>query len=245
MLYDPSRRWVHKGSCRTVDPERFFTAGHNQPMRSPAPAVQAVWDEAKKICSFCPVLELCRRDTLGEEFGVWGGRDEHERHLLRRSLWRRAAKWAPELRLEWGEHLYALRIQKVPWTRIRSMTGVGEKLGDELVQEWQEHRRARAERARAKVVDLPLPDLMPVLSFPVTPGRAHGWVRHNGLVNDAHYRGQTADGCWFFMSLYAGGRHNSHVWVAAENVRLYSPQAPVIREYVGRPDREEPTRQAG
>lgn len=45
--------------------------------------VQAAWDEAKKICSFCPVASECRRDTLGEEYGVWGGLDEHERYLVR------------------------------------------------------------------------------------------------------------------------------------------------------------------
>jgi WhiB family redox-sensing transcriptional regulator len=245
VLYDATRKWVDQGSCRTVDPGRFFAPGAGQPNRSPVPAVQALWNEAKKICSFCPVMEQCRRDTLGEEYGVWGGVDEHERYLLRKRLPRRAAKWEPKLRLAWGENLYALRKQGVSWTRIRHMTGMSERLCLELIEDWREHLRIRAEQAAAKVVDLPLPELRTGPEFPATPGRCHGWVRHNSLVNDAHYRGQTADGAWVFMSLMAGGRHNSHVWVRAENVQLYRPQPPVILEYIGRPDRASPTAQAG
>ncbi|MFF3751759.1 WhiB family transcriptional regulator [Streptomyces sp. NPDC002018] len=148
-LYDPERRWIVRASCRTVDPERFFTTGPMAVSKPPTFATQQAWNEAKKICSFCPVLAECRRDTLGEEYGVWGGRDEHQRSLIRNRLSRTARKWPEERRLAWGKALHALQQQGVNWTRIRAMTGFGSVLGTKLIHE---HLKAGRPQARPSAV---------------------------------------------------------------------------------------------
>ncbi|MGW2513687.1 WhiB family transcriptional regulator [Streptomyces scopuliridis] len=241
MLYDPERRWVSQASCRTVSSKRFFPQGPPFPRMPPSDTVQAAWDEAKKICSFCPVLAECRRDTLGEEYGVWGGRDEHERFLVRGKLGRAAKKWPEERRLAWGRELRALQQQGVTWTRIRGMTGIASVLGTELIKEYLAAKKAAGDARRGAVVDLPLPELA---DFPATPGRRHAWVRHNHLVSDAHYRGQTADGQWIYVQLRAG-RGESQTWVRAADVHFYNPQPVQILEYIGRGTREESSQQAG
>ena len=40
----------------------------------------AEWEAAKKLCSVCPVRQLCLEGALaeGQVFGVWGGLDETE-----------------------------------------------------------------------------------------------------------------------------------------------------------------------
>lgn len=244
MLYDPERRWVNDGACRGEDPDLFFTSGTVPPRRSSGDgAIQAAWDEAKKVCHRCPVLEECRRDTLGEDFGVFGGRDERQRYLIRGRLRDKAKKWPPELRLAWGKEFQALRKQGVSWSSIRVMTGFPERLCHELIVEWASHCYAEAQRAAQVVVDLPLPESA-VPDPPAAPGRKHAWVRHSGVWADAHYRGETADGAWVLVQLKAG-KGASMKWIRAESVRIYYPQPAEILEYVGRPGREEPAQKAG
>lgn len=232
MLYDPTRRWINQALCRDIDPDVFFTVSTVQLGRTPTPDVQAAWNEAKKVCDRCPVFAECRRDTLGEEFGVWGGRDEHERHLERRKLATRAKRWPQELRLEWGQELARLREAEISWSDVRKMTGIGQTLSQQLIAEWREHVRPEPKKSMAKIVDLPLPDGP---DFPDTPGRRDCWVRHNSQVADAFYHGQTADGRWIRVQVKAG-RGNTLKWVRSENVRFHDPKPPVILEYVGRPD---------
>lgn len=46
--------------------------------------------EAKLICSTCPAIEPCREYGIeGKMYGIWGGTDEKERTLIRRSRARR------------------------------------------------------------------------------------------------------------------------------------------------------------
>jgi hypothetical protein len=63
--------------------------------------------------------------------------------------------------------------------------------------------------------------------FPDKPGMRHAWVRHNGRISDAIYRGQTATGVWIFVTVYSGHGHVNK-WVRAYNVRVYHPQPVVI-----------------
>ncbi|AWK08188.1 hypothetical protein DDQ41_03710 [Streptomyces spongiicola] len=100
MLYDPERRWLDRALCRTVHPDKFFAPNGSQLGRKPADVTQSIWDDAKAICRRCPVLEECRRDTKGEEYGVWGGVDEYERHRARERLakgsWKRWPEGTPQ-----------------------------------------------------------------------------------------------------------------------------------------------------
>lgn len=64
-----------RGACVVLDPDAMFVAG-------------AAQNQAKLICSGCPIRLDCLADALGSrtEFGVWGGMTERERRkLLRRS----------------------------------------------------------------------------------------------------------------------------------------------------------------
>lgn len=236
MLYDPERRWIDKATCRSMDSERFFTETGPLPGKAPSVDIQAHWDKAKLICGRCPVMTECRRDSLGEEAGVWGGLDEWQRWKLRKRLPRAAERWPAELRLEWGGALHRLRTQDVSWTRIRTMTGISDGLAAGLIEEYLADKLARAEARRAAIVDLPLPELVPeALSFPPEDGRRHLWVFHNNVYADAHYRGETADGAWVHVQVKAG-RGNSMKWIRRSRCRIYNPQPIQIHTYVGRPD---------
>lgn len=235
MLFDPERRWISRAICRPEDWKIFFPPAAVAADRPASPAVQAAWNRAKALCEQCPALTECRRDTLGEEDGVWGGKDPKQRFYERRSLRKRAKGWAPELRMEWARELWRLRTGGVSWTSIRLMTGIPAGLAEELVWEYRQYLAEQSEPA-PKVVDLPLPEVVATPTpFPPKPGRRHGWVRNGPLIADAWYRGQTPDGKWLLMTHYSG-RGNVYKWLKASDVQLYRPQPVVILRYGGRPD---------
>lgn len=80
----PGASWEDAAACAQADPALFFPEdGH---------ADQA--GEAKSVCRSCPVRAECLNHALtsGEEFGIWGGTTERERHRMKhRSALREAA----------------------------------------------------------------------------------------------------------------------------------------------------------
>jgi WhiB family redox-sensing transcriptional regulator len=70
--------WRDNAACREADPEIFF------PVYGSGRSTSAT-DEAKSICSTCPVHIACRDFALdaGEDHGVWGGLSIHERRKAR------------------------------------------------------------------------------------------------------------------------------------------------------------------
>lgn len=185
----------------------------------------------------CPVLAECRRDTLGEIHGVWGGLNPLDRQKERTRLKQVVRTWPESRRLEWGKELHRLREAGEAWRDIQQVSGMPMNPGEALIAEWQRHKPDRAE-----VVDLPLPEPEPEAArrppFPGRPGRRHAWARHNGLVSDAWYRGQTPDGAWINVTTEAG-RGQSHKWLRKEDVHLYRPQAVIVLNFPGRPDTDE------
>lgn len=83
-LPDPiqeSYQWQHRGACRGVDPETFFS-----PETERGPRRRNREAQAKALCARCPVVVECLDHalTVREQFGVWGGLNQTEReHLLR------------------------------------------------------------------------------------------------------------------------------------------------------------------
>ncbi|NIK61326.1 WhiB family transcriptional regulator [Kribbella shirazensis] len=72
-------RWLHRGACRTEDPELFF------PIGTSGPALHQI-EAAKQICGHCEVVDDCLEWALhtGQAAGVWGGLSEDERRDLKR-----------------------------------------------------------------------------------------------------------------------------------------------------------------
>lgn len=66
--------WVEHAACSGVNPDLFF------------PDRGASLVDAQRVCACCPVRVDCLEYALetGEKFGVWGGKSERERRLLRR-----------------------------------------------------------------------------------------------------------------------------------------------------------------
>lgn len=79
--------WRFRAACRDADPELFF------PIGSSGPALLQVQD-AKALCSNCPVQEQCRQWALdfGEDAGVWGALSEDERRAIKQPTARRRAR---------------------------------------------------------------------------------------------------------------------------------------------------------
>lgn len=63
--------WRDRAVCRGCDPDLFF------PERGES------CFEAKLVCSHCPVQAECLEAGLMESVGVWGGKSERERRVLR------------------------------------------------------------------------------------------------------------------------------------------------------------------
>jgi hypothetical protein len=210
----------------------LFFGGAGQPGRSPSQKIQEQWNQAKTVCAQCPVLLQCRRDTLGEEYGVFGGLDENERWRVRRKLPKLAAKWPQEKRMAWARILKGMRDQGMTLRDIFTATGFSAPFTERLIEELEQSAEPPAE-----VVQLPAspeagqhkPD------FPEVRGQRDAWVRHDTRIADGWYVSQTADGKWFRFNCWSG-RGNVRKWFAAEDVVIYRPQVPVIAEYAGRPD---------
>lgn len=233
MLYDPERRWVVKALCKGADTGLFFVDAGN-PAKKPSAATQRFWDTIKEdYCEACPVLAECRRDTLGEMYGVWGGRDQYERSQLRVRLAKAIKGWPEEERLTWGKELHRLRSSGLVFRDIQRMTGIPEVPAAYLIKVWVAHQEAaEAAALAAPAPEPPAPEpAQPPEPFPRSPGSRHCWVRNNGIIQDAFYRAETEDGAWVLVQLSNRGRSSAVIkWIAVDDVDLYNPQARVVRK---------------
>lgn len=80
-MIDIYRRWVTRAAC-SDHPTNIFFPESKVPGGREAPKKHD-WDKAKRVCARCPVMAECRRDHLGETWGVWGGLDPEQRKELR------------------------------------------------------------------------------------------------------------------------------------------------------------------
>ena len=70
-----SAEWRDLGACRALDPDLFYP-NRGEPV-----------DLAKAICAECPVSSECLDWALRHErLGIWGGKSERERRVIRRQL---------------------------------------------------------------------------------------------------------------------------------------------------------------
>ena len=71
-----TQSWRSAGRCRGSDPAIFY----------PPPEDEILAEEAKMICTTCPVRQPCLEHALStrEKHGVWGGLTERERRRVLR-----------------------------------------------------------------------------------------------------------------------------------------------------------------
>jgi hypothetical protein len=244
MLYDPLRRYLKDAACTDPADRKLFFAPCSSVRRKPSDKTQEAWDRAKEICGLCPVMHQCRRDTLGEAEGVWGGLDPFQRWKIRQALTKAVRRWPRDRRLRWGEELHRLRTGGTVFREIQKMTGIPESPAMYLIREWERHLRDLESREPAQVVELKPVELEPGAAgrkppFPETDGRRHLWARSSGIVRDCWYVGQTEDNAWIFVLIDGRGRrYSSRKWIRAEDVRIYRSQAVTVMEYANRPDRK-------
>ncbi|AZM92743.1 MULTISPECIES: WhiB family transcriptional regulator [unclassified Streptomyces] len=83
LLPGPAHRhwaWQAEALCQEVGAEQFYGPWHER--RKDREQRDA---QAKRLCSACPVREVCLRHALStqEPYGVWGGLTARERRKLR------------------------------------------------------------------------------------------------------------------------------------------------------------------
>lgn len=73
--------WRSEAPCAGYDPDIFFDRAESN---------QAIAQQAKAICSSCPMIRKCLDTAMisNEEYGIWGGMDPDERRAYR-SRWAR------------------------------------------------------------------------------------------------------------------------------------------------------------
>lgn len=78
--------WMERMACRDEDPELFFPLGEGR-------GCQQQIEDAKWICSLCPVRTQCLDLALKTKaVGIFAGTDEEDRRKLRRRLSRQRAR---------------------------------------------------------------------------------------------------------------------------------------------------------
>lgn len=81
------REWMHQALCAQVPVEQIddmFFPVHGRSNNAKR-RYQLKVQRAKQLCEQCPVRQACEdyRHALGDENGVWGGRDELDRDPTR------------------------------------------------------------------------------------------------------------------------------------------------------------------
>ncbi|WP_290443981.1 WhiB family transcriptional regulator [Streptomyces sp. MP131-18] len=220
--------WRPDKACASEALNTFFPTGPTGPDNPPSKPAIAAAERAKELCARCPVMLECRRDTLGEPYGVWGGRAEWERRARRRQVAASVATWPVDRRLAWGRLCHQLYAASGRWTRVQERTGLLIWVAQKLAAE---HKRSLPRK---------LPPAPPegaitrVLDWPENPGTKHAWVWQGGRMKDAHIRGVTPDETYYYASV-ASGRGHSHAWVRREHVRIYAKYIdPPLKEKLDR-----------
>lgn len=77
-----TERWQERAACRGRDVALWFSEDYSEIA------------EARAVCATCPVRDTCLAENLFEPYGVWGGKSERQRRLLRVGIKRPYGEWA-------------------------------------------------------------------------------------------------------------------------------------------------------
>lgn len=143
-MIDPDRRWMDRAACAGMPSEMFFMdhSGYDEGQARHTPKRVAFYDKARAFCHKCPVEQECRRDTVGEPYGVWGGLDPQERRAIRRKASAESFSWGVSRKRRVGSAIATLRSRAVGWQDIERLYGLNLKAVQTLY-EWYRADNAR------------------------------------------------------------------------------------------------------
>jgi len=230
------------GKCQELSPEKleetFWYPGPQDVAKTPGGPALAAWEAAKEVCIECPVFLMCRESAWGQEYGVAGGTDQHERHLYRRRLTRLLTQKSDADRAAMAAHFHARHaggLGDSPELMARS-TGYSSQSIKAMIQEHQDLIDAEREQRSGALPVRDLADWEDVPSFPEQdPSHGDGWVWYFGRAHKGHYVAETADGTFVRMKIKPT-RAQTVKWLPVSHVDLRRAVDPVIQSWVGRPD---------
>ncbi|MGN6126745.1 MAG: WhiB family transcriptional regulator [Humibacter sp.] len=229
------------GLCRALSPEvlekTFFFPAAASVRHSPSKAARAAWEAAKEVCIECPAFLLCRENCWGEEFGVVGGTDEHERYLYRRHLTAELARKSADERAQLAAYFHTRHAGGLGDSAglMARSTGYSKPAVEALIAEHEavlDAQRpalavAAAPEARRQAPEFPAAD----------PPRADGWVWYRSRAHAGHYVAHTEDRVFVRMKIKPAGAQTTK-WFPAAEVSLRTSITPVIQVWIARPDKE-------
>lgn len=242
VAYDPRRLWLEHPyrACKGADQDVVFS-GPNAVRDKPTDARKKVWDDwINEHCAMCPVLKECHRDTLGEEFGIWGGRSQHQRHLARKRLLVQAKKWGEKKRAYWGGEIARLLGEGWTYAHVTQRTGIPKSLAFALLKDHQERLKEeqaeREEKRRQSALEADRESRRALggltrTAFPDKPGNKDLWVRHDGQIYDASYKAHSEDDRYIKAEMR---RLRTIVWAPVEQCQVYRPVVKRTEKKVGR-----------
>lgn len=231
-----------EGKCQKFAPaeleKTFWYPGPQDVARTPgAPALRA-WEQAKEICIECPVFLLCRETCWGQDYGVIGGTDQHERHLHRRRLTRLLAQKDEAQRAELAAYFHARHAGGLGDTPelIARMTGYSSPSIKLMISEHEAVLDAQREQRQDEAPVRDPADWEDAPDFPAeAPSHGDGWVWYFGQAHKGHYMAETADGAYVRMKIKASLAQTTK-WLPVSHVDLRKAVVPVIQSWIGRPD---------
>ena len=234
------------GLCRTLSPavleSTFFYPGPQNVAGTPTPHAQRAWDQAKEVCIECPVFLQCREVCLGQDYGVMGGYDEHERHLIRRRLTRELALKSADERAQLAAFFHARHaggLGDSPDVIARS-TGYSDLSIKLMISEHQAVLDRQRQQRAADAGGATPEEWQDVPEFPEgNPPKADGWVWYYGRAYAGHYMGQTEDGAYVRMKIKPA-RAQTTKWLPVNHVDLRSTITPVVMDWINRPAEQAP-----
>lgn len=140
-MIDLSRRWTARAGCAGL-PLEFFFAGED--------AIKGETERGKEICAACPVYKECRRDTMGEPYGIWAGTDIKQRQDILRLRSYNVTIMSDRRKRPLAKMVWTLRQGGVDWIEIKRQMGFNLSALHALY-EW--HRTNQI----AVMTDVPLP----------------------------------------------------------------------------------------
>lgn len=137
-MIDIYRRWITRAAC-FGQPTGLFFPESIVPGGREAPKKQD-WDKAKRVCLKCPVMAQCRRDHLGERYGVWGGLDPDQRkeQVKRRSSG--VMDFRREDKVWLAKFITKARNDSMPPTDLQRLIALSPDAIEYLVAWWEKER---------------------------------------------------------------------------------------------------------